>query len=383
MNSPFRERIETFQQRLGEVAELAFFPISADLQYLTGLRRALPNFGAVLHPGAWLEGGWLAPAHGPLLTLSRMSAEFGGLEEGSAFETQILGDWEDPAEQVRKILERFQVPEAARIALGHHAEAETAIGLHRLRPAARFLSATDLLQPQRAVKSEAELDLLQRAGAITEAAFADVLPQLRLGMTELEVMSEVDFQLRRHGSLGPSFVTALYCSGPQHPLIFGKPHETQGRRLDPPVAVLFDFGAIHEGYCYDFGRTVSFGAPDDELQQVHTLVMESQAAGIAALRAGETTGEQADAAARAVIELAGYGEAFRHRLGHGIGLDVHEPPFLTKGDETRLEAGMTFTVEPSITQFQGFSARVEDIVAVGESGGEPLTSGFGSLAVVE
>ena len=110
----------------------------------------------------------------------------------------------------------------------------------------------------------------------------------------------------------------------------------------------------------------------------YDLVIASQAAGIAALKAGNTC-EQADAAARAVIADAGYGYAFRHRLGHGIGMDVHEPPFLTKGDTTVLQPGMCFTAEPSIFVPNQFGARVEDIVVVGASGGEGLTGDYKAL----
>jgi Xaa-Pro aminopeptidase len=238
------------------------------------------------------------------------------------------------------------------------------------------------MRPQRTVKAEAEIALMRRADEVTEAAFTDVLAQLRHGMTELDILSEVDYQLRRHGSLGASFVSALYNSGPNLPLILGQPEKTLNRALHPPASILFDFGAIVDGYCYDFGRTVAFGEPEAEQRRIFELVMASQAAGIATLRAGQATPSQTDAAARRVIEEAGYGEAFRHRLGHGIGLDVHEPPFLTAGDETPLQEGMLFTVEPSIMQDHSFSARVEDVVVARPGGGEPLTAGFQELHVV-
>jgi Xaa-Pro aminopeptidase len=203
-----------------------------------------------------------------------------------------------------------------------------------------------------------------------------------MGMTELDIVAEVDYQLRRHGALGPSFTTSLYNSGPDHPLMFGDRLNTWKRPIQAGVSVLFDFGAAHNGWCYDFGRTVSFGAPSEEQIRVYDLVMASQRAGIAALKAGNTC-EMADAAARQVIEDGGLGEFFRHRLGHGIGMDVHEPPFLTRGDKTVFQEGMMFTVEPSITQIVRPSARVEDVVVVRPNGGEPLTTGFQSLIVVE
>ena len=206
--------------------------------------------------------------------------------------------------------------------------------------------------------------------------------RIRSARSELDVVTEVDYQLRRHGSLGPSFTTSLYCSGPDHPLLFGRRQETWKRVLTPPVSILFDFGAILDGYCYDFGRTVFFGDPDDAYLEVFGLVMKAQDVGVAALRAGQATAADVDRAARDVLEEAGYGEAFRHRLGHAIGLDVHEPPFLTASDRTMVQEGMLFTVEPSITRFETFSARVEDVVVARPDGGELLTTGFRDVLVV-
>lgn len=377
-----QSRLQRFQALLGSKADVAFFPISADLQYLTGVPRDIPNYGAVMHPGAWLEGAWLTANHAPVLALPRMSAEFGGLSRVEGIDLKILGDWDSPATMVKDILAKFDLPENPRIAISDKATGETIVGLHDLLPDAHFISATDILREMRVIKSEEDIAVMRKAGAITEAAFADVCKQLKHGMTELEVITEVDYQLKKHGSLGPSFTTSLYNSGPNHPLLFGQREATWKRVLNPPVSILFDFGAVYEGFCYDFGRTVFFGEPDDEFIKIYDLIMQSQAAGIAAMRAGSVTAAQVDAAARQVLIDAGYGEEFRHRLGHGIGMDVHEPPFLTADDETVLREGMLFTVEPSITQFHTYSARVEDVVVARPDGGEPLTTGFREMRVI-
>lgn len=376
-------RLQRFQDLLGPKADLAFFPTtSADLQYLTAVPREIPNYGAVMHPGAWLEGAWLTPTKPPVLTLPRMTAEFGGLERVTGIDLRILGDWDDPATMIKKILADFKLPLKPRIAISDKTSGETVSALHALLPEASFVSATDILRKMRVIKSEEEIAIMRQAGTITEAAFTAVCQQLKHGMTELEVVTEVDYQLRKHGSLGPSFTTSLYCSGPNHPLLFGQREETWKRQLHAPVALLFDFGAIFQGMCYDFGRTVFFGEPDSEYERIYNLVMASQQAGIAALRAGEMTTSEADAAARQVIVDGGYGKEFRHRLGHAIGMDVHEPPFLTADDQTVLQERMLFTVEPSITQFNTFSARVEDVVVVRKDGGEPLTTGFRQMQVI-
>jgi Xaa-Pro dipeptidase len=378
----YRSRLRAFRERLDEAADAAFFPISSDMQYLTGVQRPFPNFGAVHHPGEWLEGVWIGKSGEPVITLTRMSSELSGVGHEVGLAPHILGDWDDPASVVESVLAGLGIKGAARLAIGDSTSGATVVALSALMPGVTFVSGTRLLADQRKVKSAQEIEIMRRAGALTEAAFEAVIDGLEHGMTELDVISEVDLQLKRRGARGPSFTTSLYCSGPRHPMIHGNPERTLNRSLDPPVAILFDFGAIFQGYCYDFGRTVFFGEPDQAMIDIHRLVMESQAAGIAALKAGQATAEAADGAAREVIEAAGYGGAFRHRLGHGIGLDVHEAPFLTAGDRSRLEAGMLFTVEPSIMQETAFSARVEDVVVVGDGGGVPLTNSHPELIVV-
>ncbi|MCY3581676.1 MAG: Xaa-Pro peptidase family protein [Chloroflexi bacterium] len=377
------DRLQQFQTILDEHADLAFFPISSDLQYLTGVPRDFPNYGHTIHPGDWLQGAWITPQRPPVLPLPRMTAEFGGLSRLQGLDIRVLGDWDAPSTMLRGILDDFDLPDNPRVAISDFATGETVSQLQKLLPGVVWLSATALLRPMRVLKSPADIELMKQAGRITEAAFADTLAQMRHGMTELQIVEEVNYQLRKHGSLGQSFTTSLYNSAPSLPLIFGDRMKSWPRKLEPPVSILFDFGGIYEGWCYDFGRTVFFGEPPPESQRVYDLVMASQAAGIAALRADAATTSDADRAARDVIESAGYGEAFRHRLGHGIGMDVHEPPFLTRGDETPLQDGMLFTIEPSIMQLNDYSARVEDVVVARAGGGEKLTNGWQELVVIE
>ena len=375
-----QNRIPTFQADLQDLADVAFFPISADLQYLTGIQRPMPTFGTIRHPGGWVEGLWLTSNSDPILLLTRMTADFN--DPGGDLEVRVLGEWEDPAAALGEVLGRLKAADPKKAALGEKTTGETFIHLQQVYPDIEFVPASELLLRQRMIKSAEEIALMKKAGEITEAAFADVIQALKHGMTELDVILETDYQLRKHGSFGPSFTTTLYCVGPEHELFFNQLDQTLHRPLNPPVSILFDFGAIVEGYCYDFGRTVCFGTPDEDQIEAHKWVMASQAAGIAAMRAGKATAEEVDAAARQVIEDTGLGEGFRHRLGHAIGLDVHEPPFLTKTDQTVLRPGMTFTVEPSIIFPFSSSARVEDIILVTEEGGVPLTSRFQDLIVV-
>ena len=374
------DRLRAFSQALQERSGLAFLPFSADLTYLTGLPRPFPNYGRLIHPGDWVEGLWILPGQEPLLILTRMTAEFGAVAADNV-RVVILDDQQDPAALLRDLLGQARLQAGLDLAVSETTRAETLVHLLGLLPGAKVSSATELLRLLRRVKDADEIAAMQEAGAICEAAFADLLGQLKPGMSELEVIGELDLRLRQHGAFGPSFSTALYCVGPGLELDFDE-QRTWPRRLEPPVSLLFDFGAIYRGYCYDYGRTVSFGEPDPAFVWTHALVMRAQQAGIRALAAGRTAAE-VDAAARQVIAEAGFGAEFRHRLGHGIGLDVHEPPFLTSADRTVLEAGMLFTIEPSILFERRCSARVEDVVQVGDGGGIPLTAGFQELVVID
>jgi Xaa-Pro aminopeptidase len=370
----YHKRLQAVQHRMAEQQiDLLFLPYCANLDYLTGIHREEQNFGNTMYPGDWMTGAWIAPQRPPVLTLPRMQADFHGAVSG--FDVRVLPDAGDPRELVGEVLAHLHISQNTQntiIAIEDRARAETVFNLQSLIPHLQLHSASNLLRPLRLIKDADELAILRKAGAITEAAYAATLGQLKHGMTTLDLISEVNYQLKKNGSFAPSFQTAFYNMGPHFPFNFHNKDEVMLMPLEPPVSISFDFGAVVDGYCYDYGRSVFFGEPDDEYRRVYALVIASQAAGIAALKAGNTC-EQADAIARAVIAEAGYGYAFRHRLGHGIGMDVHEPPFLTKGDDTVLRSGMCFTAEPSIFVPHQFGARVEDIVVVGQAGGEALT----------
>src|SRR5262249_34195765 len=187
----------------------------------------------------------------PIVTLPRMTAEFhmGGVSVG---DVRIIADRDDPYEIARDVLRAFDLGQKQQIALGNFGWAETAIALQSLLPRAVFSSATDLLRPLRRIKDKDEIEVMKRAGAVTESAFAEVLKKLKQGMTEAEISSEVDFQLRKHGAIGPSFTTAMYNSGPNHILGLGHANKLRNTPLIPPVSLLFDFGAAYEGYCYAY-----------------------------------------------------------------------------------------------------------------------------------
>ena len=376
-------RMSRFKELVAGKADLVFLHRGTDLDYLAGLRRDLPNYGRNIHPGDWLQGAWISPKTGAILAVPRITSDITPEVTASVDETRVLSDWDSPEAMLKGIIGSMDLPRAPRVAVSDNAEAQTLFHLQALIPDARFVSATSLLMQMRVIKSPEEIETLKVAGRMTEDALAATISNLKIGMTELDIVSELDYQMRRQGSLGPTFATTLYVSGPNHPMIFRKRLKTWPRKLTPPVSILLDFGAAHDGMCYDYGRTVCFGAPPAEQVRVHEMIMRSQAAGIAALRAGAAICENVDKAARDVVVAAGYGPKFQHRLGHAIGWDVHEPPFLSKGDTTTVQDGMVFTVEPSVWQDGSFSARVEDCVVVRPDGGEKLTGGYQDLIVIE
>lgn len=377
----YTARLQAVQtQMAAQGVDLLFLSRSANLHYVTGIGREEPNFGNTIYPGEWLTGAWIPRQGAPILTLPRMLAEF-HMGQVSGYDIRVLPDQGNPAQMVAAVMSALHVGDRPAIAVEDRAWAELVLNLQRLRPAALFSQASALLMPLRVLKDEAEIAVMRKAGAITEAAYQATLRRLRHGMTNLDLITEVQYQLKKHGAKTESFVTSFYNMGKHYPFNFHNREEVLLTPLEPPVSISYDFGALYEGYCYDYGRSVYFGEPDEEYRKVYELVIGAQAAGIAALKAGNTC-EQADAAARQVIVDGGYGHAFRHRLGHAIGMDVHEPPFLMAGQTAILQPGMCFTAEPSIFLPLHLGCRVEDVVVVRPDGGEPLTNGFKTLHVV-
>lgn len=377
----YQARLQKVQQKMSEAGvDLLFLSRSANLDYVTGIHREEPNFGNTIYPGEWITGGWIPQSGAPILTLPRMLAEF-HMGAVTGYDVRVLPDAGDPLAYVRDILTSLKIKSGAKIAVEDRCWAETVLNLQSLVSDLQLSLASKIMMPLRRIKDDEELAILREAGQVTVAAYQATLKTLRHGMTTLDLTSEVKHQLRKHGATTDSFVTSFYNMGRNFPFDFTNREAMLQVPLLPPVSISFDMGAAYKDYCYDFGRSVHFGEPDAEYRKVYGLVMAAQAAGIKALKAGNTCA-QADQAARAVIADAGYGHAFRHRLGHGIGKDVHEPPFLTVTDHTVMEPGMCFTIEPSIFIPHQFGARVEDIVVVGKAGGIPLTSGFGELYVV-
>jgi Xaa-Pro aminopeptidase len=236
-----------------------------------------------------------------------------------------------------------------------------------LRGNAELIATTDLVDQLRICKDEAELDKLRLSQTKLDDCFAHVSASLRPGLTERQVSRMVEDYLREHAH-GTSF-ESIIASGPNASM----PHAVVSDRvIQEGEPITIDIGARWEGYCSDMTRTVCLGKAPSWLAEIYQIVLEAQERTERALTPG-ITGQQADAIAREHIASQGYGERFGHGTGHGIGLEVHEPPSLSiRGGDQPLKPGMVFSVEPGIYLPGQGGVRIEDLVLMTEAGGEVL-----------
>ena len=378
----YAARVERAREAMARQGiDLLYLAPGANAQYLSGWRRNRPHFGNVNYPGGWVQGLLLGLHHGPVLAVPRMVADF-DLEPGNGLDVRVLPDRDDPTAFLDGLLREFE-PRIGAVALENRAWAEQALAVRQVRPDIEQRLASEVLAPLRMVKEPDELAAVQAAADIVDKTMSDIIAFLQpdSGQTELDVANEIDRLMVKYGADGSSFVTNVWQMGPGEvrPLAM----KASRRPLERGNSLSFDFGSTLGGYCYDFGRSVYLGKPSDEYRRVHALVMQAAQVGIEALQDGQRTAEDVDFLARQVISDGGYADWFRHRLGHGIGMDVHEPPYLDRGDRSILRSGMCFTIEPSIFIPGKFGARTEDVVVVGGTeGGRLLTNYRRDLQVI-
>jgi Xaa-Pro aminopeptidase len=291
---------------------------------------------------------------------------------GASIELRGWVDGVDPYREVSRLL-----PPNGRVAAVDRLWASHLLGLQGALPGVAFASASTVLPGLRAVKDPDELDALRRAGAAADATFGDVVGLRFAGRREDEIAADLGRLLVEHGHARADFT--IVGSGPNGASAH---HEPGGRVIEPGDAVVLDFGGELDGYYSDTTRTVVVGGSPPGFDEVFRAVFEAQAAGVAAIRPGVPI-QEVDRAARAVTRDAGFADRFIHRTGHGIGLEIHEPPYVIEGNETPLEAGMTFSVEPGIYLEGRFGVRIEDIVAVTSDGVERLNRSPRELRTVE
>jgi Xaa-Pro aminopeptidase len=329
-----------------------------DLVYLTGFAPMVSERVTLLA---------VVPGADPVLVLP-------GFERGDARGPVTFLEWsdgEDPYAAIAGLLEP-----GGRYAVSDACWAQHVLALQDALPGTRFASMTAALPLLRAVKDADEVARLAAAGAAVDATFADILSVPFAGRRELDVAADLDRLLREHGHTSVDFT--LVGSGPNG----ASPHHHAGERvIEHGDVVVLDFGGMVDGYGSDMTRTVHVGEPAAEHLRVHEVVREAQQAGFEAVRPGVVC-QDVDRVARRHIEAAGCGEQFTHRTGHGIGVTVHEPPYIVEGETLALEPGMCFSVEPGVYFPGRFGVRIEDIVCVTEDGARRLNASPHEMQVV-
>ncbi|WP_433634552.1 M24 family metallopeptidase [Halomicrococcus sp. NG-SE-24] len=360
MTQAFEERTRRCQQRLRavEADAVVLFP-STNLFYLSGFREDPGERHLLLFVPATGDPAFVVPE-----MYDEQVAEASWVDD-----VRTWSDGDDPRELVREAATDLAVADG-RLLLDDRMWALFTQDLRAALPDADFGLASEVLAPLRARKDDAEIDALREAGRVADEVCVAVreLGEEAVGTTEAELAREIESRLADAGGEEPAFET-IVGSGPNG----AKPHHGHGdREIGYGDPVVLDFGAFVDGYPGDQTRTVVFaGSPPEEFDRVHRAVLEAQRAGVEAAEPG-VPAEAVDRAAREVVESYGYGDRFVHRTGHGVGLDVHEEPYVVEGNETEFEPGMVFSVEPGVYLPGEFGVRIEDLVVVTEDGCERL-----------
>ncbi|ASK64370.1 peptidase M24 family protein [Virgibacillus phasianinus] len=252
---------------------------------------------------------------------------------------------------------------------------------HNLRSAyahASYVDVQPFINTQRMKKSGSEVESVRTAIDIIEKVLAEGIKKVEVGMSELELTAELEYLMRKFGADGPSFST-IVLSGEKAAL----PHGTPGNRtFKKGDFLLIDFGVIKDGYCSDITRTFIIGEASDKQKEIYNIVLQSNNAGINAIKSGIPV-KTFDIEARNVIDEKGYGEYFNNRVGHGLGIEVHEEPSIHENNEQIAEPGLLFTIEPGIYIPEYGGVRIEDDVYLNDEGNvEVLTSFPKELQVI-
>jgi Xaa-Pro aminopeptidase len=359
--TPFERRIEAVQSGLADTGADALICVPGQtLQYLTGFEEPQRDRHLL----------FIVPARGdPAAFVPSLSAaQF--RRETWVRSVTTWDDSDNPVTALGTLFNELGVSDAPHLLVDDTMWATFLQDIRSIRPAATIGLASDVVSEIRICKDDTELDALRRAAQAADDALDAVrdLGSDAVGLTETELAAEIESFLTAAGGEAVSFDT-IVGSGPNGAM----PHHTHtGRVIEAGDPVVLDFGTRVDGYPSDQTRTLVFGGdPRERVCDVHDVVRRAQAAAVNAVEPG-VTAAAVDDAARSVIEAAGYGDAFIHRTGHGVGLDVHEPPYIAADNDTELRPGMVFSVEPGVYLDDEFGVRIEDLVVVTDDGCERL-----------
>lgn len=278
------------------------------------------------------------------------------------------GDSDNPQRLLRSTLKKLEARNS-KVAIDNTMWASFLLMLQGIIPNCNFVRASNIMSPLRRIKESNEISKMLEAGKLADEAFGEVSELSLKGMTELEIANQLEKEMLRRGGDQIAFET-LVASGPNSALPH---HRASKREIREGDTVIFDFGCKVNGYCSDTSRTVICGKPSPKQEEVYQVVREAQEKAFQAVEPG-VEALKIDREAREYITKAGYGENFVHRTGHGIGLDVHEEPYIVGGNSLHIEEGMTFSIEPGIYLQEDFGVRIEDIVLVNKDGGKRLNN---------
>jgi Xaa-Pro dipeptidase len=332
----------------------------ASLFYLTGLQFHLLERPVV---------GIFTPKNPPIMVLPELEAP---KTTSLTYPIQVFTYGEDPHTWQSVFQEAVQCAQIHQGKIGVEPHILRVLELRLLEqaaPEAQFDSAVECLASLRMVKEESEIEAMRRAVQVAQQALLDIIPAIKSGVTEQQLASELTFQLLRRGSNPALPFSPIVASGPNS----ANPHAFPTHRvLSPGDLLVIDWGANVDGYYSDLTRTFCLGRPEEEYIHIAEVVLEANTAARARVVPGANA-SQVDLAARDVIEAAGYGKYFTHRTGHGLGLEIHEEPYIRSDNLLPLKSGMTFTIEPGIYLPDRGGVRIEDNVVVTEQGCESLS----------
>ncbi|NRD76105.1 aminopeptidase P family protein [Bacillus sp. BRMEA1] len=298
----------------------------------------------------------------------------------SGWDHEIIGysDTENPWELVQQSIHKRNNKLSKAAIEKEHMNVERFEQLSGLFPSASFVSAEEKLRLLRMIKNEKELKIIEEACALADYAVEFGCSEIKEGKTELDVLNALEYALKQKGVTEMSFAT-MVLTGANAASPHGNPGQTRIQKGD---LVLFDLGVVVDRYCSDITRTVAFGDINDKQKEIYDTVLKSQLAAIEASMPGNTAAE-VDITARKIISEAGYGEYFPHRLGHGLGISVHEYPSMTSTNPLVLEEGMVYTIEPGIYVPDVAGVRIEDDVFITKDGAKVLTKFPKELQIIK
>ncbi|OIJ12411.1 peptidase M24 family protein [Anaerobacillus alkalilacustris] len=348
--------------------DFAFVQTKANVFYLSGFYS---------EPHERLIGLFIFPNDQPVLicpNMERNQAKSAGWE----YEIISYSDTDNPWDLIHQLL-KMQNKSGHAIAIEKEQISFTRanIFLHMF-PHTTFHSIEDKLNSLRLIKDEKELSVLKQAAELADFGVEVGVNTIKEGKTEMEILALIEYELKRKGVREMSFST-MVLTGANTADPHGNPGQTKIKKGD---FVLFDLGVVLDGYCSDITRTVIYQEVSDKQRHIYETVLEAQNAALSLCKVGSKIGD-IDTIARDYIEKAGYGEYFPHRIGHGLGIEVHEFPSMNKNNQDLLKEGFVFTVEPGIYEPSIGGVRIEDDIVITKDGFRSLTSFPKELLVVK